>query len=284
MAPRGFDRMMIEIEIGSNLKIARLNDREFRCLICGVWPVAAKAKPRGYLAVIGQPATAEDVAHQGRVPVATARKTLDRLRELGMLETDETVGLEYCHDWHLINPDPKPDLTAAERQQRHRSRKRNGDVTRDSHGDVTPPEVEGEVEEQLAAKAASPAAPPPQADPDPLEEDVVYLCRLMSAEVRAAHGIAERSREALVVKGWMDACRAMLTRDGLTVEQLEYAIRWVCRHHYWKNRVRSMTRLRSEMEQIVQEIKSQRNNGNVVPLHKPNADALITKLEESEAS
>lgn len=83
---------------------------------------------------------------------------------------------------------------------------------------------------------------------------MVSLCELMSAEVRSAHGVDARSREALPVKGWHDACRSMLTRDGVPAERVEAAIRWVCRHHYWRMRVRSMTRLRSEMAQVLAEM------------------------------
>lgn len=133
---RAFDRFMVDIELGSNPKIGRLNDREFRCLICGVWPLAAKASPRGYLAVAGQPATEADVAHQGRCSRTIAKVTLARLRELGMVELDDERGLEFCHDWTTLNPEPRPDRTNAERQQRYRER-RNG-VT---NGVVTPPEV-----------------------------------------------------------------------------------------------------------------------------------------------
>lgn len=129
---RAFDRFMVDIELGSNPKIGRLNDREFRCLVCGVWALAAKATPRGYLTVAGQPATEQDIAHQGRCSRSVARVTLARLRELGMVEMDSERGLEFCHDWTSLNPEPRPDRTNVERQRRYRAARNavtNGSVT-----------------------------------------------------------------------------------------------------------------------------------------------------------
>ncbi len=134
---------------------------------------------------------------------------------------------------------------------------RAGDRGRSQDVDVDV-EVEVEVEEQLVA-----ATPPRGNEQRDDEEKVAYLCHVMSSEVRIAHSIPASSREALVAKGWPGACRQLLA-DGFTVEQIEYAIRWVCRHHYWRRRIKSMTRLRSEMEQVAKEIREQRERGGTV--------------------
>jgi hypothetical protein len=141
----GYDRFMIDIEIGGSPKVAQLTDREFRCLICGVWPLVAKASPRGYLVVRGNRGTAEDVARQARLrSLSVARVTLAKMRQLGMLEEHPDVGLEYCHDWDLLNPAPKVDRTSAERQARHRARQAarnavsNGADNRAPNAGVTP--------------------------------------------------------------------------------------------------------------------------------------------------
>lgn len=134
MAPKGFDRFMVAIELSSNGKVGRLTDREFRCLITGVWALAAKATPRGYLVVANDRANEHDVARQAHMPVATARATLRKLRQMEMLEDDPETGFEYCHDWHELNPDPKVDRTAAKRKRAERDRRRS---ERDGHGSVT---------------------------------------------------------------------------------------------------------------------------------------------------
>jgi hypothetical protein len=85
---------MVAVDISTNPKIGRLTDPEFRCLVTGVWPLAAKSDPRGYLLVGRHPATERDVSHQARCAVSVARRTLSKLRELGMLERDEQTGWE----------------------------------------------------------------------------------------------------------------------------------------------------------------------------------------------
>jgi len=152
---RAFDRFMIAVEISSNAKVGRMTDPEFRCMVTGVWALAAKAPIRGCLLVGDLEVEPADVARQARCSTAVARRTLAKMRDLGMLKRDEELGCERVHDWDAINPPPKTDNTAAERQQRRRDRLR---ALRDGHTPVTPasrrddrditaPEVEVEVEE-----------------------------------------------------------------------------------------------------------------------------------------
>lgn len=155
MAPHGFDRFMVSIHLGSNPKVGRFTDREFRCLVTGVWTLAAESAPRGYLAIAGAAATADDVARRAHCSVATAHATLLRMRSLGMLEADDEMGLEHVHDWEILNPPPKVDRTAAERQRRRRARL---GVTPMSHRDSRPNhagEVEVEVEEEETSTATT---------------------------------------------------------------------------------------------------------------------------------
>lgn len=147
-----FDRFMVVVEISSSEKIAGLTDAEFRCLVTGVWPIAAKAPIRGCLLVGDHEAGPRDVAYQARCSTAIARRTLQKLRDLGMLENDLDLKCERVHDWDEINPAPKKDSTAAERQQRRRERLKS---RRDGHGShgvtvtgVTPTEVEGKGREE----------------------------------------------------------------------------------------------------------------------------------------
>ena len=151
MSPRKhFTRFMVANDNGRNLKWARFTDAEFRALIQGILPIASQADPRGAFMVGTQPATAEDVAFLApRVSKRTAQKAIDRMRELGMLEHDDEIGGEWVHDWDLLNPAPKQDSTNADRQRRFRDRQkalRNAVTDGVTDRDVTPPEVEGEVE------------------------------------------------------------------------------------------------------------------------------------------
>ena len=84
---------------------------------------------------------------------------MGKLREVGVLVEDPEFDCERVHDWDEYNPAPKRDTTAAERQRRRRDKLRDQRDTRDGHApvthlsrrdtrDVTPPEVEGEGEDQ----------------------------------------------------------------------------------------------------------------------------------------
>lgn len=178
MSPRAFSRFMIEVELGGNPKIARFTDAEFGCLIKGVWALAAKSSIRGRLLVHDQIASDQDVAHQARCSLRVAARTLAKMWDLGMIEDDPEYGCARVHDWEEINPAPKTDSTAAERQARRRAklaveRDADRDVTpasrRDSHAKrhgVTPPEVEGEVEAlHLLSSTSEPERATPNVEP-----------------------------------------------------------------------------------------------------------------------
>ena len=134
--PPTFDRFMIAVELGHNQKILRFSDAEFRCLITGVWALAAKTKPRGCLTVGGQPATERDIAGQAHCSVAIAKRTIDKMRALGMLEYDSDCDWFRVHDWDDVQPAPKKDPTNAARQRRHRLKQalaRNGKSNAESN-------------------------------------------------------------------------------------------------------------------------------------------------------
>lgn len=159
MSPRKFDRFMVDVEIAGNLKLVKLTDAEWRCHVSGVLPIAAKSPIRGCMLVGDENATEEHVAHQARKSVGIARSTMRKLRSVGILYHDEEYGCERVHDFEDWNPAPKQDATNAERQRRFRERRnaaRNGVTTQRITPNITPTEVEGEVEE--VANAPSSAA------------------------------------------------------------------------------------------------------------------------------
>jgi DNA-binding transcriptional ArsR family regulator len=154
---RAFDRIMVDLEAGGNAKLGRLTDAEFRCYITGVLPLAAKSPIRGHLLVGDKKVDAADVARQSRMSVKTASRTLEKLRELGILEKnrdskDEQSANNVCeivHDFEDWNPPPKVDRTNADRQKRYRARIHaqydpdrnavtNGVSNGVSNGEVTP--------------------------------------------------------------------------------------------------------------------------------------------------
>jgi hypothetical protein len=158
MSPRKFDRFLVDVEAGRNLKIGRLTDSERCAFFLGVLAIAAKSPIRGRLLVGDLVAEPRDVAKQASVADRVAASAMDKLRALGVLLPDPEFGCETVHDFEDWNPPPKADATAGERQARRRAKLKE---SRDSHGSVTlasrrdardipvtvtPPEVEGEVE------------------------------------------------------------------------------------------------------------------------------------------
>jgi len=143
-----FNCFMADVENGRNLKLMRLTDAEYRAFMGGVLPIAAKAEVRGTFTVGRTPATAEDVCNQSpKTSKRAAESLLRKMREMGMLDTDDALGVEWVHDFGELNPEPKRDRSNAARQAKWRARNaaRNA-VTPPS---VTPPEVEGEEEVEV---------------------------------------------------------------------------------------------------------------------------------------
>lgn len=125
MARRLFDRYMIALGIGRNDKLAGLTDSEFRAHVVGVLAIAAKSPVRGYLLVAeGVEATAEHIANQagGKVTRRIAQSAMDKLVDVGVLLRDDEMDAWRVHDWDEVNPPPKRDETAADRQRRHRAK------------------------------------------------------------------------------------------------------------------------------------------------------------------
>jgi hypothetical protein len=164
---RGFSHVMVHHDAGRNFKVVRLTAAEKCAWVFGVLPIAGKARMRGAFMVGERAATAEDVAAQSGESKRTAVSLLSKMRALGMLELDPEIGAEWIHDFEEHNPEPKVDATTRERSKRYRERqksKRHADsVTgatessrrdgRDDHGGDTPPEVEGEVEDEKRSDA-----------------------------------------------------------------------------------------------------------------------------------
>ena len=161
---RKFDCFMLNVNAGTNEKLAILTDSEYRAHISGVLAVAATAPVRGRLLVGEMEAEPVQIARKAGVTTQAAASAIEKLKKVGVLYRDEELDCWAVHDWEALNPEPKKDATAAERQRRYRDRRkaqRNARVTptvtptsrrngRGGHADVTPlvttPEVEGEGE------------------------------------------------------------------------------------------------------------------------------------------
>lgn len=171
MARRAYDRLMIATKIGTNRKIRRLRPEQRWAHVAGVLALAAESPIPGHLLIAdGVRVVASDVAEHAGVSDVTATKTLDALRELGVIKYDAEAECEYVHDWDEWNPAPKHDPTAAERMKRYRERLRNserndGVVTernaRNGDGSVRGGSKKREVEGTTSGTSNVPALRPP---------------------------------------------------------------------------------------------------------------------------
>lgn len=130
MSPRDkFDRYMVAFGAARHIKFRRLNTVERHAFFLGVLSIAGQAPVRGCLLVGELPAEAADVAQEADVHVKFATSALEKLRQVGVIYTDDELGCERVHDFEDWNPAPKVDATNAERQRRYQAKlkaSRNG--------------------------------------------------------------------------------------------------------------------------------------------------------------
>lgn len=150
-----FDRFMVHVDIGTDEKLARLTDAERLCHIAGVLAIAAKSPVRGWLLVGDHEAGPVEIARRAGVSERVAKSTIDKLASVGVLTRDDLLNCWQVHNWDRFNPEPRADPTNAERQARYRARRSgsNAGSNAASNDDVTPPEVEGEVEDNKESPA-----------------------------------------------------------------------------------------------------------------------------------
>lgn len=172
MSPRAFNRIMLDMGVGTNRKVRRLTVPERWTFVAGVIPLAAQSPIRGALLIATSiPVTPQDVAEQAGVSVAVAKKTLGHMRTLGMLERDDELGIEWVHDFDDWQAEPRHDPTGSLRQKRYRDRQKQTsrrDVTEPVTGDVT-----GDVNNGGEVEVEEKNPPTPQGasvDPDRIDQ------------------------------------------------------------------------------------------------------------------
>ncbi|MGP5484397.1 hypothetical protein ACTXMZ_15585 [Brachybacterium alimentarium] len=102
---------------------------------------------------------------------------------------------------------------------------------------------------EQGTSADADTAPP---EPQPVREDVERVCNVLADLVQEN---ASNGQRPTITKGWRDAARLLIDKDGRTVEQIEWLSRWVQADDFWVANVRSMPKLREKFEQLVQTAK-----------------------------
>lgn len=280
MGRRSFDRYMVQVGMGSHPKFARLTDSEFRAHVVGVLSVAALAPIRGCLLVGDLEAEPADIARAAGVTVRVASSAVDKLEALGVLYRDGELGCLRVHDWGDVNPEPRVDATAAERQRRLRERRSNGNVTRDSNGsnapcngDVTPPTARMRASASTSSSLLTETTedsrePARERDQHP---EAYFLSRLLADLIRQRDDKAKVRPDS---DGWVREMRLLIADRGGDVVEVERIVRWSQADSFWQGVILSPRKLREKFTQLV--LKSQRPvNGNG---QEANASTMLRAL------
>lgn len=86
--------------------------------------------------------------------------------------------------------------------------------------------------------------------------EVIHLLDLLDSEI-----VANGGKPPTRSKKNIDAARLLLDRDGLSVAQVEAAIRWCQADEFWRSNILSMSKLRDKYEQLRLAAQRQRPSG-----------------------
>lgn len=261
---------MLESTIGSNPKIGRFSDAEFRCLITGVWALASEAEPRGSLLIGDAPAEPRDIAHKAHVSTGVARKTLEKMRALKMLELGEG-GVERVHDWDSHQPKPRSnDPTNAERQRRYRDR-HNATVT----ATVTPVSngrSNGGNADEVEVEEKTPQ--PPEGEQEKATPEIRRLCDLLAGEILRRDSKAKVAPDST---RWLRDMRLLVDDRGGDHSEVEAVLRWSQADAFWQQNILSPGKLRAQFTQLKQRA------GTGVPNGSSSWDRRMARIEQAQA-
>lgn len=111
----------------------------------------------------------------------------------------------------------------------------------------------------------------------PSRPEVEHLCALL-ADLVEANG----AKRPTVTKRWRDAARLMIDRDGHSVEQIEWLIRWSQRDEFWRANILSMPKFRDKFDQL--RLKATREHANRRPSLAEQAAAIERFYGEGDAA
>ncbi|MGP5376351.1 hypothetical protein ACTXM8_10200 [Brachybacterium alimentarium] len=103
----------------------------------------------------------------------------------------------------------------------------------------------GTGEQRKSADADT--APP---EPQPVREDVEQICEAIALHVQEQTG-----KQPAITKKWRDSARLLIDRDGFTLEQITWIIRWVAGHDFWSAVILSAPKLREKFPNLVAQAK-----------------------------
>ncbi len=106
----------------------------------------------------------------------------------------------------------------------------------------------------------------------PIREDVTRLCDHLADRIAE-----DGSKRPSITKGWHDAARLMLDKDGRTEAEIHQAIDWCQSHHFWRTNVLSMPTLREKFDRLRKVAISE---ASARPTRQQETDALFERAAQ----
>jgi len=178
------------------------------------------------------------------------------------------------HDWARFQPSAA--VTAAKRAKEHEAGLRGNHKRWHVEREIVDPDCEycyhvpdGEpdrVPDPSPERGGESAPSRPEPVPDPLvssNEDTIRPGSHLAIVEHDQRGDVERlcdhladriaedgSKRPSITKGWQDAARLMLDKDGRTEPEIHAAIDWCQSHNFWRTNILSMPTLRTKFDQL----------------------------------
>lgn len=178
----------------------------------------------------------------------------DLLLAAGLWEPGPTGGEAEVHDYLEHQRSSAEAKGASEKAKRAASARWDASGNASSMPDAMPdasepamPREKREREEREKNKSAADAADAPKALALVIDDrpDVERLCDHLADRIAE-----DGSKRPEPGKGWHDAARLMLDKDGRTEQEIHAAIDWCQAHHFWRTNVLSMPKLREKFDQL----------------------------------
>lgn len=260
----------------SNLSI------EDRLLYIGLWSyVDDNGVGQDRESVICADLFADDLSRDPRETLARITRGLASLADNGRIVryTVENRDYLYVTNWdkhqRIDRPNkPRYPLPTSENAEIRDTLATPSRVSRDTLATGTGEQGNRGTEEQGTEK---PSVSSSEVADAPSRPEVEHLCALL-ADLVEANG----AKRPTVTKRWRDAARLMIDRDGHSVEQIEWLIRWSQHDEFWRANILSMPKFRDKFDQL--RLKATREHANRRPSLAEQAAAIERFYGEGDAA
>lgn len=116
-----------------------------------------------------------------------------------------------------------------------------------------------------------------QADACAPDREHVLLSQLLAGLIRQRD---PKAKVAPLSKGWLDAIRLLIERDGRTPGEVEHVIRWCQADPFWQANILSAPKLRAKFDQLRAKASAPGPSG---PPSAAAADAQVVEWQQRSA-